>query len=261
MDKETISQALTDRAEDLFQEAWGEPAKAAAPQWRAKSSSARAMWMRGSKRGQWKDFQGQGGDILQFFAVEFCGLSRAADDFQRVLAEAAGWCGISPDAPAPDPAHVEAKRRAREKLELIEAAQKAAQDATLIAALRAKALEAMGSPAGAYLASRGVNLLPPDAVAFLPPLQPQAGILHPTRAALVVWGRNDAGQIIGGQRILILDDGSKAPEEKRKPSFGNPSGHPARFAAMLGNEAEPLVVAEGPETALSIWGRLGIGAE
>jgi putative DNA primase/helicase len=258
MDKETISQALTDRAEDLFQEAWGEPAKAAAPQWRAKSSSARAMWMRGSKRGQWKDFQGQGGDILQFFAVEFCGLSRAADDFPRVLAEAAGWCGISPDAPAPDPAHVEAKRRAREKLELIEAAQKAAQDATLIAALRAKAQEAAGSPAGAYLASRGVIAMPPDAVAFLPPLQWQEGLTSPHRAALVVWGRNDAGQIMGGQRILILDDGIKAPEEIGKPSFGRISGHPARFAAAPGNEAKPLVIAEGPETALSIWQSTGL---
>jgi putative DNA primase/helicase len=258
MDKETISQALTDRAEDLFQDAWGEPAKAAAPQWRAKSSSARAMWMRGAKRGQWKDFQGRGGDILQFFAVEFCGLSRAADDFPRVLAEAAGWCGISPDAPAPDPAHVEAKRREREKLELIEAAQKAAQDAALIAALRAKAKEAMGSPAGAYLASRGVTAMPQDAIAFLPPLKPQAGILHPKYSALIVWGRNEAGQIVGGQRILILDDGSKAAEKDRKPSFGNTSGHPARFAAAPGNETKPLVIAEGPETALSIWQVTGL---
>lgn len=256
MDKETISQALTDRAEDLFQDAWGEPAKAAAPQWRAKSSSARAMWMRGSKRGQWNDFQGQGGDILQFFAVEFCGLSRAADDFQRVLADAAGWCGILPDAP--DPAHVEAKKRQREKLAAIEAAQKAAQDSALIVALRAKTKEVAGSPAEVYLASRSVTAMPQDAIAFLPPLKPQAGILHPQYSALIVWGRNDAGQIIGGQRILILDDGSKAPEKTRKPSFGNISGHPARFAAALGNETKPLVIAEGPETALSIWQVTGL---
>lgn len=257
-DKDVIRDALTDRAEDLFRDTWGEPAKAGAAQWRAKASSARSMWMRGAKRGQWHDFKSQdGGDVLDFFAAEFCGLARAVDDFPRVLAEAAGWAGIAPDAPAPDPAHTLTKRRARENQAEAEAEQKAAQDAALIATLATTAQAVEGTPAAAYLAGRGISATPPGTMAYLPPLQGQPGLLHPHRAALVVWGRDDAGQVMGGQRVLIMPDGSKAPEDARKPSFASIAGHPARFTAQPGKETGPLCVAEGPESALAVWQATG----
>lgn len=87
---EAVKVAAIDRAEELFRLAWGEPHKTAKRQWRARDSSARAMWMQGPKRGKWHDFKsGAGGDILEFVAVEFCGLSSARDDFPSRLARAA----------------------------------------------------------------------------------------------------------------------------------------------------------------------------
>jgi hypothetical protein len=85
------------------------------------------------------------------------------------------------------------------------------------------------------------------------------------RAALIAWATDDQGQVKGGQRILILPDGSKAPEPVRKPSFAKIGGYPARIPATI--EGGPLMVCEGPETAASIaqatgfevWAVFGVG--
>lgn len=56
------------------------------------------MEMAGVKCGLWCDHKvDAGGDILDFFAVEFCGLSCACDDFSCVVDEAVCWCGLSLD--------------------------------------------------------------------------------------------------------------------------------------------------------------------
>lgn len=48
---------------------------------------------------------------------------------------------------------------------------------------------------------------------------------------------------------MILPDGSKAPDEVRKPGFAKIGGYPARIPATI--EGGPLVVCEGPVTAAS----------
>jgi hypothetical protein len=249
LDKENVRQALQDRAEELFREAWGEPEKTGAKDWRARSSSARSMIMRGPKRGLWRDHKtGAGGDVLDLFAVEFCGLSRAQDDFPRVIREAAAWAGLSPDMPAPDRATLEARRSARQAQEAAQAAAEAQADARLVEALQARAQPLSGSPAAAYLASRGITA-PPPGWSYLPPV-PGAGVSGAHRAALVAWAIDGNGTVTGGQRILILPDGSKAPDDPRKPSFGRTGGAAARIPARI--EGGPLCIAEGPETAAAI---------
>jgi len=260
LNKEHIRQALLDQAESLFETAWGQPAKRGGKEWRAKDADNRKMDMRGTDRGLWHDFtSGQGGDLLDFVAVEFCGLEKARNDFPRVIAEAARLCGIATDQ-APDLAQIEAKRRELDRAAQIEAEKEARRDAALIATLGGKVQRVEGTPAAAYLASRGLLTLSPDAGGYLPAMPKTPGLLHPERAALVIWARDDAGKITGGQRILILPDGSKAPEETRKPAFAKIGGTPARFPAMPGKEAEPLLIAEGPESALSVWQVTGLEA-
>ncbi|MBC7674772.1 MAG: hypothetical protein H7173_01760, partial [Rhodoferax sp.] len=249
--KEVIRQALLDRTEDLFRAAWGEPEKAGGKDWRAKSSSARSMVMRGAKRGVWRDHKAvTGGDLLDFFAIEFCGLSAANQDFPRVIDEAARWCGLSIDQ-APDLSALMARKAAREAQGEAEAAADAQRGAALVAALQARSEALAGSPAAAYLAARGITALPPG-WRYLPPV-PGLGVKHPERAALMVPAIDDAGVVRGGQRILILADGSKAPEDPRKPAFGAIGGFPARIPADKETEQNgPLVICEGPETAAAI---------
>jgi phage/plasmid primase-like uncharacterized protein len=263
IDKELIRQALQNRADDLFRQAWGEPEKPGARQWRAKTSSARSMVMTGTKRGMWRDHKsGGGGDVVDFFAVEFCGLNGARDDFRRVIEEAARWCGLDVGAVV-DFSALAARGAAREAQAAQEAAEDARKDAALIAALQARAEALPGSPAAAYLASRGISSLPPG-WSYLPPV-PGVGVMGADRAALVAWATDDGGAVKGGQRILILPDGSKAPETIRKPAFGKIGGSPARIPAAI--EGGPLVVCEGPETAASIaqatgfevWAVFGVG--
>ena len=249
-----IKEALTDRAEALFREAWGEPEKASGGWWRARDEYARAMNMQ-DKRGSWQVHNtGEKGDVIEFFAVYFCGLNRSRDDFPRVLSDAARWAGI--DAAEPfDRAAMAAKQAERQiKAKVAQDAEARAKAAT-VAKLREQAQPMPGSPAAAYLAERGIAPERwPDALAYMPPVR-GAGVLHPDRAALAVWATDDAGNVMGGQRVLILADGGKAPEDPRKPAFGAIAGYPARFPAQI--EGGPLCVGEGPETALAIWQATG----
>ncbi|MES2550063.1 MAG: toprim domain-containing protein [Pseudomonadota bacterium] len=219
--------------------------------------------MAGAKRGLWRDHKaGVDGDVLDFFAVEFCGLSRARDDFGRVIEEASRWCGLSQDK-APDLSALAARGATREAQEAREAAEDARKDATLLAALQARSEALPGSPAAAYLQQRGITALPLS-WSYLPPV-PGLGVMGADRAALVAWATDDQGRVKGGQRILILQDGNRAPEAIRKPAFAKIGGYPARIPATI--EGGPLVVCEGPETAASIaqatgfevWAVFGVG--
>jgi hypothetical protein len=125
--------------------------------------------------------------------------------------------------------------RARKAAQDAEGAKQAAREtqskAALVKALQARAEPLVGSPAAAYLASRGIHALP-EMWSYLPPVQ-GLDVLSPHRPALVAWAVNAAGQVTGGQRVLILEDGSKAPEEPRKVAFGSIGGNAAKIRAQV----------------------------
>jgi hypothetical protein len=254
LDRDTVKFALKDRAEDLFRNVWGDHKKSTGKDWRARSSSGRSMVMRGAKRGQWFDHKAAlSGDILDFFAVELCGLSKAADDFPRVLREAAAYCGIA-DGPSPDLDFMRARKATQDAEGAKQVAREVKSKAILVKALQARAEPLAGSPAAAYLASRGIHALP-EMWSYLPPLR-GLGVLSPHRPSLVAWAVDAAGQVTGGQRVLILEDGSKAPEEPRRVAFGSIGGSAAKIPAQV--EAGPLCIAEGPETAAAIAQATGL---
>ncbi|WP_458789660.1 plasmid replication protein, CyRepA1 family [Yoonia sp. MH D7] len=213
--------------------------------------------MGGPNRGLWKDYSsGEGGDLFDLIAIKLCGLANAAVNFPKTLDAAAGWVGISKDQPI-DLSELQAQHKTRARQAAKAEAVQVAHRVSLITDLQAKAQPIKGSPVAVYLASRGIVSLPDTALAYLPAMSYPTirGILHPHRAALCVWGIDENGKVSGGQRVLIMPDGSKAPENTHKASFGAIQGNPARFTARaLGG---PLCVAEGPESALSIWQATG----
>lgn len=234
------------RADDLFRAAWGEPVRAGSREWRAKESSAAKMEMHGARRGLWSDFKrGDGGDILDFYAVQFLGMGRARDNFPRVVDELAAWLGLRRDV-VPDVVQLEARRRAaREATERAEEDERRRKEA-VVAAVVARAVPALRSPAETYLARRGVRWFPLESVAYATGRE---------FGALVVWARDEDGVVRGGQQIAVTEDGGPAPVTPRKRTFGFVSGYPARFPGHADEDA--LVVAEGPETALSVWQATG----
>ena len=255
---DAVRDALRARADDLFRDAFGPPVRPNAPEWRAKANEGVAMQMRGEKRGLWRDHSaGEGGDLLDLAARVLCGLDSAKRDFPRVLREAAGWAGVAPDH-APDPNRVAALRRERERAVAAEEKRDAERRAALVREIVARAVPVPDTPAAAYLASRGIGALPQEGLAYLPPV-PGLGVRNPDAASLVVWARDAEGVIQGGQRILIDTDGSPLDTDVRKPAFGAISGVPARFPARDAELAKgPLVIAEGPESALAAWEAAGL---
>ncbi|UMA67282.1 toprim domain-containing protein (plasmid) [Roseivivax marinus] len=254
--RELVREELTRRAEEVFEAAFGQPQRRTGKEWRPKANPSLAMAMRGAKRGRWHDHADPDakGDTLDAFALGFCGLSKARDDFPRVLTEAARWCGIDTTKPA-DLSGIETRRKERETKAKDDEAQERAENARKVQAVQAMARQVQGTPAEAYLARRGISELPPSGLSFAEPLGYVKGFMHGAHAALVAWATDDAGNILGGQRILVLPDGTRPDVDERKPSFGAIHGAPFRIPARI--EGGPICVAEGPESALSIWQATG----
>ncbi len=117
----------------------------------------------------------------------------------------------------------------------------------------------------AYLRGRGIEQWPDGTVAYVPSgvLTACEGLGWVNHHALVIWGSNDAGEIVAGQRVLIDREGQRilAPDKHgdlknaAKLSFAGIGGAPARLSAR--GDSTDLIVAEGPETALAIWQVVG----
>lgn len=241
-----IKDALQSNLEKLFREAWGEPDRPSATQWRAKDDNALAMTVRGEKAGLWKNFKTDaGGDSLDFIAVHFMGLCNAKDDFKAVILEAARIANVSLGE---DQHH-----RRKPTWHKIKASQVGVAEAIskreLVAKLALAARPVAGTAVEKYLQSRGIKKVPP-CFEYLPPV-PHVKISNSKHASLIVWGTDTNGERRGGQRIILDPDGIPADVDVRKPSFGRISGFPAKLPAQV--SGGPLIVAEGPETAASIW--------
>ena len=269
-----VSAALDPYAEDLFRKVFGEPVRPRATDWRPRAQEHISMATKGERRGQWYNHKTRaGGDIFDLVAIALCDLPDAKADFPRVLDTAATYAGYTPSLAEVKTGVTEpraTRRRARE-----DAAQDANDRATLILTLHGRGRPLAGSPAAAYLASRGITRLPDHGLEDLPRLDADLPdplrhrIYGPDHPALLVWVTDAQGVVTGGQRILIAEDGSTPSLEVGKPAFGRIKGSAARFPAIqTGTDAasRPLVIAEGPESALSIrqetgfetWAVLGV---
>ncbi len=259
--RDTVREALLDRAEDLFADLIGKPVRAGGHDWRSRARNGFSMEMTGSRRGLWKNHTtGDQGDLLDLVALELLDLSKPyGQDFAKVLNAAAAWAGVTRNAPVDRTAQL-ARQVARDRDAKAQEQQQAQQRATLTKRIASKAQPITGSPAAAYLAGRGIVDLPRTGIAYLPAAPDLAGpgMASPKHPALTVWAYAIDGTLKGGQRILIDTAGRKAslPEDtNRKPAFAAIGGNPARFPARI--DGGPLCVCEGPESALSVWQATG----
>jgi putative DNA primase/helicase len=105
---------------------------------------------------------------------------------------------------------------------------------------------APGSPVETYLASRGIDLPPPDALRFHAGLKHLSGGIWPAMVALVTDGA-DGTPLAIHRTFLACDGGGKAPVYPQKMMLG-----PCRGGAVcLGTPADLLMIGEGIETCLA----------
>ena len=248
-----IRESLLPHAEELFLAVFGQPTRRSKGEWRARRSEAVSMVMAGPKRGLWRDHAAdEGGDLLDLVARAHCGLVCARGDFPTVLDAAAGLTGQSPADP-PDP-HALRELKARRGARAAEAERvRAHDDECLLLELIARGRPVTpASPPGLYLRSRAIIDWPDTGLCRCPPLE-GVRIRGARFHSLVFWGRSEDGMPVGGQRILLTGTGGRVTRGVTKPTFGRVGGFPARLPSAPNRGDDTLIIAEGPESALSAW--------
>ncbi|MEI5685454.1 DUF7146 domain-containing protein [Sphingomonas kyungheensis] len=125
-----------------------------------------------------------------------------------------------------------------------------------------------GTPAEAYLRSRGITMDLPHTLRFARLTPPQIegnGLLAANGPAplpaLVAIVTDAAGELLGLQRTYLTEDGQKAvtrpTETDRKPKVKYSLGHVAGGSIQLGPPAPSMLVTEGLEDGLTLAQMLG----
>jgi putative DNA primase/helicase len=226
-----IKRALADDAAGVVQALLGAAPCERRPgeaRWNNRSFSLR---LAAPRRGSWRDHKsGEGGGLLALISRE------TGCDFAGAIAWARSYLGGNYQD---DPAR-RRKREAEDRAALKAEALKAEKLREIVAGL----VPIAGTPAEIYLRSRGIVAETwPDAVAW-----------SAAERACVFVG-NDGGAI---QRVMLDPEGRPLlgdDGKKRKLSLGSMAGGAVKFA---GREDGPLVIAEGPETALAVWTATGL---
>jgi putative DNA primase/helicase len=105
---------------------------------------------------------------------------------------------------------------------------------------------AQGTPVETYLASRGIDLPPPDALRFHAGLKHPSGGIWPAMVALVTSGA-DGGPLAIHRTFLASEGGGKAPVDPQKMMLGPCRGGGVRLA----DPGDVLMVGEGIETSIA----------
>lgn len=111
---------------------------------------------------------------------------------------------------------------------------------------------AAGTPAERYLReARGITMALPSAVRFgvVPTSRDDDGNWKRPYPAAVLACTDNAGGIMGLQRIFLRDDGSGKRWNRSKLSLGRPRGTAVRLTSARSHE---VVICEGPEDGLSL---------
>jgi putative DNA primase/helicase len=249
---DAIRDGLAASIEGLAVSLLGEPAHKTGAEWRWGRKGSLAVTVRGRWRGRWRDHEADTrGDGLALIQRERGG------SFQDALASARSYLGMpEQEARRPEAAQRDVARAARERAA---AERKAAQAAEAEAEAaermgRARALWGGGRPIDGTVAETYLV----QARAIPTPSQgwPDALRFHPGRRALMVAATDADGAVVAVQLVHLTAEGQKAAATEARPtkqSFGQVSAG----AVQLPGRAGPLLLAEGPETGLSVWAATG----
>jgi putative DNA primase/helicase len=263
-DDQELETALQADVEGLAKALLGDPnkrlSKRVEMRWGAKGSVS--MSLQGPKRGAWFDHEaGYGGGPLQLIVH----VRRCSYDDAKVWAE--NWLRMPAGAPTrKDAAHPAAEMLAATDAEIAKRAGIApmsvdadADEAKRIAMARrmwAPSVPLAGTLGEQYLIERRGIPRPaegwPDCVRY-----------HAGTRALIVAATTVDGTVQAVQRVLLTADGAKVSREAavrlspptNKITNGVLSGAAIRLPALVPDA--PLLLAEGPETGLSVWAATG----
>lgn len=243
-----LKEALLNNAVDLISYALGTaPNKAASSRkemrWGNKGSFVFNIY--GRKRGLWYDFEAQeGGDIFTLVGQRIL----RTKHFVEICNWCREWLGWPPDGPAPNIFDDDMRRREKAQKQA-EKDEKEEQDQkkriNKARSIWDRSVSILGTAAEKYLVQvRKINAANwPDALRF-----------DPTEHALVVAVTTTDNKFVGVQIIRLTKEGRKIAKDglkRQKLSYGVVASGAVRYSAP--HEGGPLLVAEGPETGLSVW--------
>jgi putative DNA primase/helicase len=271
-DLDEIRRRLRERIRDLAEVLLGKPNRAMSTRsnWRWGGKGSISIQVSGKDRGACVCFEdGWKGDPIGLIQREHrC-------DFKQAIAWAAGWLGIDTNY-KPDTAADERRQKEREEQRARDAEEDAANQARRIRIAQKLWKRRISDPIDSlgeqYLTvTRRIPIKPadwPKTVGVLPPGRhhwSEAGtdgrevwreIAY--AAALILAATNAAGAITATQRICLDADAKPLlfpnTTKKLKITNGSLDGSAVR---LPGPAAGPLILAEGPETGMSVWAATG----
>ena len=229
---------LADNAESLLVELFGQPKSRRSREWRWGSKGSVAYRF---DRKSFQNFEaGTGGSLI--VAIAFA----IGCSFAQAVTWARGWLGN--DA-TPRPA---APRKKRAAFDADAEQQRALSEAR---ALWAAGRSINSTSAARYLQGRAIDGWPDDAVRLIAG-RDVARIAWPwwRWSALLFPLTDAAGTVTAVQLVALTDQGEAVPHWEHGGKIKMVRGVAAGSALrLLGDASGPLVLAEGGETALSIW--------
>lgn len=245
-----IAAELNRRIESLARHLLGEPNRALSSkqQWRYGNKGSLAIEISGPKAGTWFDHEeGVGGNALDLVARE-CGLCNGAvfDWARQWLGQPTSYKGNQHDQTIiMDQQNPCTKEDSQQDNGAPTPEQRAAKVAEIVSACT----EIEGTPAQYYLQRRGISAPVPNCLRFRPNAFNGYG-------ALVAFAADDEGNILAVQQIYLTNDGHKAPVDIVKRTNKAVDNWAEKAVVRFPGKA-PIIIAEGVETALSIWQATG----
>lgn len=266
---DVLDAALVDLG-NVAESVLGERSKKGAREWRFDKSPFGVVTMSGTT-GRWHNKSTDDrGDVFGLWALGMNTDTR--NDFPSVLSSLGNFLGVSPVGGAVDEsariqqrAEVQRRKLERQAKAEKEQAEADALDFENLDLIQAGAMPIKGTPAAVYLRSRALDpeIIPQDFCSYIPAgavPKHRRGMLASDAAAVAIWARDASGAVVGCQRILIDDQGRKAPAKNQdggavsKAVTGRGDGVFIRLPSRDNDAlAGALCIGEGPETALAIW--------
>lgn len=236
---EEIDALLRDNVADLVAYLLGTPGKRRGNEMRWGNKGSLVVTIAGRDKGRITRFDGdgKGRPPLRFIMEEY------AYSFPQAVEWAANWLGVSPDyKPDPEAERRREKKRKRERAEaVVEEKRQRQKRISWAEQLAEKSVPVAGTDGEAYLRVRAITNPQPECVRYS---------AAPSALTLIARSPDDSIQAV---HRVFLDGDRKANIRPQKRTNG-----PTKNAAVrLPGTGCRLYLAEGPETALSVWQATG----
>jgi len=247
-DLDALKQALVDRIKNLAVELLAEPNRnhSSRRQWRWGTNGSLALEIGGPKRGLFKDFEAadEGGDLFALIMRE------RRCNFRDAVTFARNWLGWA-DGQVPAGYSVPLAERDRQKAER-EAAEAADREARIGKAQRlwSAAVPASGTVAERYLVQ--TRRIPTPSAGW-----PGSVRFHAGERALIVAMTTADGAVQAVQLVRLTRDAKKIAGTQERPTKQVNGPMDGAVIRLPGDPNGPLLIAEGPETGLSVWAATG----